>query len=399
MPSNRAVALCTESECRRLLAHVGAHSACPTEAWGFFQERDRRKLAKAGFATPRGGRKGGYQNHVTRSGKVIVPFERLGAVSLDSFRNGFVVRLLPEQYFEGPGIVRPEFTRYDSPVKIGENAFVLYRTHDSYTRFPPPPAWAVRGLERNGTNVQSRGEEIRDTGEYILRLPRSGPLLARNEGPPQGMFATEYANEETNYLCKCVLAWLILFTVDSPYTVTQAAHLRAILAAEGLGDTDKLERTGVLRHGLCACPLCLRFVRYDDLHRTVSFDEADGLENAGAQVEGATRSTVVNLFHLQPLLYQSLAHAPENVAWGHAVCNTRLGQRRCYSLAELVEGARKVGVIRPEGIETFGWMSDDDQMIRSPNGAVWVQLNGDVADGPPAGGVPGATESLDDSET
>lgn len=38
----------------------------------------------------------------------------------------------------------------------------------------------------------------------------------------------------------------------------------------------------------------------------------------------------------------------------------------------------KLGIIRPEGIETFGWISDDYQMIRSPNGAVWIQLHGDM---------------------
>jgi hypothetical protein len=37
-----------------------------------------------------------------------------------------------------------------------------------------------------------------------------------------------------------------------------------------------------------------------------------------------------------------------------------------------------VGVIREEGIETFGWISEDFQMIRSPYGAVWIQLNGDT---------------------
>src|SRR5437588_5904024 len=79
-----------------------------------------------------------------------------------------------------------------------------------------------------------------------------------------------------------------------------------------------------------------------------------------------------------PLRYETVLHAPSNVAWGHAVCNTRLGQRPCLSLAELIEMDRKVGIIKPEGIETFGWISSNDQMIRSPHGAVWIQLNGDM---------------------
>lgn len=73
-------------------------------------------------------------------------------------------------------------------------------------------------------------------------------------------------------------------------------------------------------------------------------------------------------------------HIPSNVAWGHAVCNTHLGQRPCLSLAQIKQMGRKVGIINPDGsIETFGWISDDDRMIRSPLGAVWIQLNGDMA--------------------
>jgi hypothetical protein len=45
---------------------------------------------------------------------------------------------------------------------------------------------------------------------------------------------------------------------------------------------------------------------------------------------------------------------------------------------------RKVGIVLQDGlVETFGWISDDWLMIRSPNGAVWMQLNGDIAEGVP----------------
>jgi hypothetical protein len=108
-----------------------------------------------------------------------------------------------------------------------------------------------------------------------------------------------------------------------------------------------------------------------------SYEASAGTENAAEQVEGATRSTIVNLFHLLPLKYDSIIHIPQNIAWGHHDCNTKLGQRLCYSLAELQEMDWKVGVIKPEGIETFGWISTDFLMIRSPLGAVWIQIVGD----------------------
>jgi hypothetical protein len=386
MPGNLP-ALCGVDACRRIAGHTGRHSECPTEAWGFFSEKDKQKLVKAGFATPRGGRKGAYQNHVVRSNQVIIPYERLADVDLALYGDGYVVRVLPEQYFEQPQKPRPAFLQADSPVRIGVNAFVLYRSHESFGKYPPLEGWRVRRLVKGGENVRERGPGVRDEGEYVLRLPTLGQRQRREEGPPQGLFATEYSDEGTNFVCKCVLAWLTIQTTGSPYTLTQGPHLRSVLASEGLDDVAQFEARNIVRHGLCCCPLCMRFIKYEELHKIVSFEDACGLENAAMQVEGATRSTIVNLFHLEPLVYQSLVHVPRNVAWGHAVCNTRLGQRRCYSLAEIMAMNRKVGIVREEGIETFGWMSDDDQMIRSPKGAVWIQLNGDFeeegAAGPP----------------
>lgn len=375
--------LCLVEGCRRLRGHTGQHDKYPAEAWGFFAEKDKQKLVKAGFATPRGGAKGAYQNHVVRSSKVIIPYERLSFVDLTLYRDGYVVRLLPEQYFEAPGRPRAEFLGDAPTLRVGENAFVLYRTHDSLRRFPPPEEWELRSLTRDGQPTDTRRGSVIDGGHYVLRLSRLGTNPKRHDGPPQGIFATEYADADTNFLCKCLLAWLIIQTSGSPYTVTQAAHLRAILERESLYDSLHYERRGALRHGLTCCPLCLRVLKYAELHETIAFEDALGLGNAPEQVEGATRSTVVNLFHIEPLVYHSLVHVPQNIAWGHAVCNTRLGQRKCFSLDELIGMNLKVGIVREEGIETFGWISDDWQMIRSPNGAVWIQLNGDVEEGPP----------------
>lgn len=370
--------LCGIDGCRLLAGHRGSHSKFPTNAWGFFNDKDKKKLVKAGFATPRGGDKGAYQNHVKRSNKVIIPFERLGDVSLDLYKDGYIIRLFPDQYFDKPYIPKSEFQNPSNIVRIGENAFILYRSHEGLERFPPIQGWQVRGLRRDGEVAHRRGIYVEDIGHYILRIPRLGQNSERNDGHPQGIFAPEYTDEEMNYLCQCVLAWLTIQTFGSPYALTQASHLRAILHKEGLDDVRSYELKGVLRHGLCCCPLCMKFIRYQELHETISFENEDSLANAGEQVEGSTRSTIINLFHLSPLTYRSLMHKPSNIGWGHAICNTRLGQRRCYSLEEIIEMDLKVGIIRPEGIETFGWISEDNQMIRSPNGAVWIQLNGDA---------------------
>jgi hypothetical protein len=376
--------LCGDHGCRRIAGHRSAHDPHPTEAWGFFETRDRNKITKAGFATPRGGAKGAYQNHVIRNNKVILPYERLPDLDLSLYKDGYVIRLLPDQYFGRAGLPKPEFLDDHPAIRVGDNAFVLYRTHDSFERFPPLPNWQIRSLYNDGVPVNTRRGVIRDTGHFVLRIPRLGDRPKRVEGPPQGLFAPEYADVETNYLCKCVLSWLIIQTQASPYTLTQARHIRAILQSEGLDNVELFERNGMLRRGLTCCPLCTRFLKYNELHETVSFEFESGLTNASEQIHGATRSTVVNLFHLMPLLYHDLTHIPANIGWGHAICNTRLGQRPCYSLPQLMEMGLKVGIVLEDGlVETFGWISEDWLMIRSPNGAVWIQLNGDIEEGPP----------------
>jgi hypothetical protein len=376
-----APTLCLHEGCRRLQGHDGEHEILPVEAWAFLATKDQQKLSKAGYATPRGGKKGAYQNHVYRNNKVIVPYERLSQVDLADFLDGYVVRLFPEQYFSAHKTPKPEFLEPNHLVEVGTNAFVLYRSHESYANLPPLDDWEVRYL-RNQANeiVQDRRGVVTDHGHYILRLPKANGNEAKDAGPPQGIFAPEYADEETNYLCQCVLAWLMVHCDGSPYTTTDAGHLRAILRNSGLEDTAHFERRGVLRHALTSCPLCNRLIGYGELHQTVSFDDTSGLENAALQVEGITRSTIVNLFHLEPLGYNSLSHIPKNIAWGHATCNTKLGQRHCYSLAELIDMNLKVGIIRQEGVETFGWISDDMDMIRSNGGSVWVRLVEDGQD-------------------
>ena len=319
------------------------------------------------------------KNHVVRSNQVIIPFEKYYLVPLDAYEDNYVVRLLPEQYFQSSGVPRLEFLQPGSPIEVGKNAFVLYRTHSAYKQFPPLAGWQIRHLEKGEEITAKRGKGIQDKGHYVLRIATAGAGEGKlNEGSPQGLFAPEYADRETNYLCTCVLAWLIIHTGGSPYTTTQASHLKRILAQADLLDESRYEYKGVLRHGLCSCPLCLRLLRYEQLHEIVSFEDAVGNDNAAEQVEGATRSTIVNLFHILPLRYNSIRHVPENVAWGHAVCNTRLGQRPCHSLAELIDMDLKVGIIKEEGIETFGWISSDYEMIRSPLGAVWIQLSRDM---------------------
>src|SRR5262245_42554791 len=114
MMSSTLPPLCGHEGCRKLKGHKRAHEQFPSEAWAFLKDKDLNKLAKAGFATPRGGQKGAYQNHVDRSNKVIIPFEFLHRVDLNQYKDGYVVRLFPDQYFESANRPKAEFMATDS---------------------------------------------------------------------------------------------------------------------------------------------------------------------------------------------------------------------------------------------------------------------------------------------
>ncbi len=371
--------LCTEEEgCLLLAGHAGRHDHRPKHVWAFFGERDVNKINKAGYATPRGGAKGAYQNHVYRNNRVIVPYERLGAVDLSRYEHRWVLRLFPEQYFDAPGTPKPEFGEAGAP-RVGTDAFVLYRSHRSLRQLPPPREWEVRWLFRDGRRVDRRSARAVDRGEYVLRLPEAGAgRPARSEGPAQGIFAPEYAPARVNYQCQAMLAWLTVHSRSSPYTTSQVRHLEAVLERCGLLG-ERLEQAGITRNGLTTCPLCLKVIDYSELHAPVDFADIAGLLNAGLQVRDATRSTKANLFHLEPLVYETLNHRPTSVAWGHAICNTLLGQRHCHSLAELQRTGRELGTTGPGGSRTIGRISADDRMIRSPGGGVWVQVSADMS--------------------
>src|SRR5437588_5530042 len=114
--NNQLLVLCSFNNCRLLSGHKGQHHPYPL-VWQFMQQKDKDKLTKAGFATPRGGAKGAYQNHVSRSNRVIVPYEKLRIAPVRHYLDGYVVRLLPEQCFASAGLPKDEFLASDYPIK------------------------------------------------------------------------------------------------------------------------------------------------------------------------------------------------------------------------------------------------------------------------------------------
>ena len=164
-------------------------------------------------------------------------------------------------------------------------------------------------------------------------------------------------------------------TQDSPYNEEDFQHLIAILNHHNLINIAHLEEKAILKNSTTCCPLCEQTIIYEQLHEMVSFEGASGLANSQEQVAGATRSTSVNLFHMIPLVYETLEHKPNQVAWGHAICNTRLGQRECLPLSRLKREGTPIGVINEDSnLEGLGWISDNKEFIRTEDGQVWIKI-------------------------
>lgn len=365
------VQLCAKStrdgSCRKKQGHAGTHSAFPT-LWNGFEydpdDKTRKKIVKAGFATPRGGAKGGYQNHVSRSSRVILPFEHALKVNFANYEQGYVLRVTVPQattlLAENRLISRDErlFVSIDGAL---HQAFVLYRSQGDFSALPPLEDWFACEHRIDGQVSIRRAEAGSDYGHFLARVPRGTP-----QGIQQGIFAPEYATREENFACQTLLTYLAYQTEGYP-SDSNLEHVLAVLADLGLYEPmDWINKGIVDPKGTTSCPLCNRRIANPELHETIDPSLIPGLANSGVQLE-ETRSTLVNLYHLRPLLYDVvLGHTARNIAWGHAHCNTLLSQRRSYTVRELwADGGRPDVELR--------W-SEDQQFIRSEDGRAWVSV-------------------------
>ena len=174
--------LCNTNGCRKLQGHEGSHNPRPTEAWDFFGEKDKKKLIKAGFATPRGGAKGGYQNHVVRSSRssslssdmATSTYDCIRTITLSDFYQNNTSRLLV--------VPRAEFRAQNVAVVVGRMPLSCTALTNHFAPLPPLPEWQPDFLP-NGQPVTNRRGNVVDVGHYLLRLSRIGEDGALDEGP------------------------------------------------------------------------------------------------------------------------------------------------------------------------------------------------------------------------
>jgi hypothetical protein len=277
-----------------------------------------------------------FQNRVSRTSTVLIPYGFWGACREELYVNGSIVLIPPATYF---GWQDPQAQLAGSGLTLGHNAVVFYETRDMWNAHNPE----TLGWEPANQRQAPLG------GQYVARIPATtsvdnGARIVRGYHTTSmkgaGIRVYEYASELTIEQCRLQLEALVWHCVDAEAVMLSAgmslasaqARKRFCLGeceAAGLWDYDRLNRSRVLNGRYqTICPLCL-----EPLSAQGFFDrmaQADGRDVPDLTV------TQINLFHIHELRVGAFNHRPYNLGWGHHHCNV---------------------VVKDSGIEeTLAWM-------------------------------------------
>lgn len=267
-----------------------------------------------------------YQNRVSRSSTVLIPFSCWESCAKpqdgnSKYENGFIVLVSPSKYFGKPGIVE---VLAKKGLVIGSNAVVFYETREQWIANNPDKLGWIPAIKR----TEPLG------GQYVSRIPATtategnrkivrGFDASKKKGA--GIRVYEYASKATIAKCRLQLEALFWLCSDAESVALfngmtakdVLSRKRAILAAcneQGLLDTARLAEARILNRGRhTICPLCL-----EELPGQGFFTR---MEQAEGRLVPDLTVTQLNLFHIAELRVGVLNHRPYNVGWGHHHCN------------------------------------------------------------------------------
>lgn len=267
-----------------------------------------------------------YQNRVSRSSTVLIPYDYWDTVSAPpeddkKFANEFIALISPSTYFQLPD---PEKELTEKGLKLGKNALVFYQLRTDWEKYPP------RSLRWRAAT--SRTSPLR--GQFVARIAGT---TSHEEGQRinQGFTTTgskgagirlfEYASPKTIALCRTqleALYWLCEDSVEEAAkygmseTDAQKRKTFCLAAAnkENLLDENRLKSQRLVNSsGKTICPLCLEMLSSSGFYSRLA--QAEGREVHDLTV------TEINLFHIREVRYGEYNHRPYNLGWGHHHCN------------------------------------------------------------------------------
>ncbi|MFP1134562.1 BstXI family restriction endonuclease [Staphylococcus epidermidis] len=354
------------------MSNINSKVAYDVFPYALRKKLDKTKEARTG--------KGIYKRRNSRNYRVIMSystFVRLsekGNEELDKYKNGYIVRIQPQQYFEG-GV------KDDERIMLGKNAFIYYKSIHDYRKYPPKEEWEqVVELYTSSKKMEGKPEW---TGEYAAFIQNTSPQITShicgddknvfngetkkeyinrmNEKyrpfdkklPKQagiGNFDYDYCTNKEMDLVILQLSYLImtvpgmdeqLVAYYKEFGEEAKFYKKAVLLLEqgddkykefyqkklnelekicdkyNLLNKDKLKNIRAIsqsKNFLPVCPLCL-----ETLNSAEFLEIADQVE--GREEEDNTRSKIA-LMHINALRPGEFNHRTYNLAWGHRMCNT-----------------------------------------------------------------------------
>lgn len=273
-----------------------------------------------------------YQNRVSRSSTVLIPFDFWEACAVPddgtgAYESGAIALVPPAFYFSTPNA---DQVLKDKGLKLGENALLLFLKRSEWVDFAPE-----RGSKMpNGLVFEPANNRTAPLGGvYMSRIhsTTSATSAAMTEGFNEtemrgaGIRVYEYASAKTladTRLQLEALLWLCHDAVESMTTAgmtdagiqTRKKIQLAKADSEGLLDEEKLLAARMInaeKHTIC--PLCLELISANEFMQRG--EQAEGRETWDITV------TEVSLFHVEELRVGQLQHKPYNLGWGHHFCN------------------------------------------------------------------------------
>jgi hypothetical protein len=349
------------------------------------------EVLKTKIKKTREGRNGGgiYKRRNRRDYRVVMKLDTYKKICdqdksiLDKYKEGFAVRVKPEEYFKDNGEIQENFPE---DLELGLNAFIFFKTIDQYNNFfkyckdfdevielktePDQSKVFESWIGKQCCYVLNTEDPIvslicttkyenkkKDTEEMFRKLQEKDPNLLEKmssfkNGKPNkpkqaglGNIDMDYTSPEEQLNVQYQMAFLIykvkgmkaelqrLLNLSSEEIDRCENHVKDFCIQNDLINFEKLAEFNIWDKSLSSpiCPLCKKELTWQEFFETVEQDE-------GREEEDNTQ-TAIELMHIKPLYPGEFNHCTYNLAWGHKHCNIIQGNS---SISETLEKLKAI---------------------------------------------------------
>lgn len=288
-----------------------------------------------------------FQNRVSRSSTVLIPYELIGEIGTtyagnQAFENGFITLIDPADYF-GDGEFAEKMVR--KGLELGRNAALFYQLRSHWNMHNPeslgwqactsrtPPLGGYFVARIAATTAAEGGARI-NKGFTTSGMKGAGIRLFEY-APSNVIESCRVQLEAIFWLCEDSMPAVIQYEMEDDKARKRRQYAIEKAAEAGLLDLERLQAARLINQDhVTVCPLCLKRL------------SAHGFFNRLAQAEGRgvhdLTVTEVNLFHIQELRYGSYNHRPYNLGWGHHHCNVVVKDAGIYETIEWMDSILRV---------------------------------------------------------